>query len=448
MLYLFFVSCPRGLEQVLVQELEEIARRPEVIRSASFSIKNVLPGGVQLAGQQAAAYAINLHSRIANRVLMQLQHSPYANEQDIYAVAERTPWEKYFDSTFTFRVDLTAQHSPLASLNFATLRIKDAICDRLRARYGDRPSVQTTAPDMRIYAHLTERDFTLYLDTSGEPLFKRGWRTQKGEAPIKENLAAGIVRLSGWQPQQTFFDPMCGSGTFLIEAAQMALGIPPGGARTFAFEKMKQVDLKLWHALREQALNQADRTVPLHIMGSDISTDMLTLTRANWQRAGLPGMIELKQLDARFLKPVPTNFSETNTSATNPDAAGVMVLNPPYGERITVRGKGEQRRRGDSLSRLEKGHYGHQKTRFHQAEQESCAASNLREEDEATANEFAAAFASSLKQHFAGWQVYVLSGDLKFPRRMRLKESQRTPLFNGPIECRLFRFAMVAGSAR
>ncbi len=447
MSYLFFVSCPRGLEQVLVQELEEIARRPEVIRSASFSIKKVLPGGVQLAGQQATAYAINLHSRIANRVLMQLQHSSYADEEDIYATAKRTPWEKYFDSTFTFRVDLTAQHSPLTSLNFATLRIKDAVCDRLRACYGDRPSVQTTAPDIRIYAHLTEHGFTLYLDTSGEPLFKRGWRTQKGEAPIKENLAAGIVRLSGWQPQQTFFDPMCGSGTFLIEAAQIALGIPPGGARTFAFEKMKQIDLKLWHALREQALNQADRTVPLHIIGSDISTDMLTLTRANWQRAGLPGMVELKQLDARFLKPMTNNFA-ASSAPVNLGVAGVMVLNPPYGERITVRGKSEQRRRHNSLSSLEKGRYGNQKTHSHQVEQEGHAASHLSEEDEATANEFAAAFASSLKQHFAGWQIYVLSGDLKFPRRMRLKESQRTPLFNGPIECRLFRFAMVAGSAR
>ena len=447
MSYLFFVSCPRGLEQVLVQELEEIARRPEVIRSASFSVKNILPGGVQLSGQQATAYAINLHSRIANRVLMQLQHSPYTNEEDIYAIAQRTPWEKYFDSTFTFRVDLTAQHSPLTSLNFATLRIKDAVCDRLRARYGDRPSVQTTAPDMRIYAHLTEHDFTLYLDTSGEPLFKRGWRTQKGDAPIKENLAAGIVRLSGWQAQQTFFDPMCGSGTFLIEAAQMALGIPPGGARTFAFEKMKQVDLKLWHALREQALNQADRTVPLHIMGSDISTDMLTLTRANWQRAGLPGMVELKQLDARFLKPMSNNFSTASTPV-NLGAAGVMVLNPPYGERITVRGKAEQRRKDDSLSSQESGRYGHQSARFNQARQAGHATSDLSGEDEAVANEFAAALATSLKQNFAGWQVYVLSGDLKFPRRMRLKESQRTPLFNGPIECRLFRFAMIAGSAR
>lgn len=366
---------------------------------------------------------------------MQLHHATYQNEQDLYEIAHALHWEQFFDASFTLRVDVTAHRSPLTSLNFATLRIKDAICDRLRARDGQRPSVNTHQPDVRIYAHLGEQEVTIYLDTSGEPLFKRGWRIDKGEAPIKENLAAGILRLSAWQVDQPLFDPMCGSGTFLIEAAQMALNLPAGGQRTFAFEKMKHTDLRLWKALRAQAQvihTQEERAYRLrNIVGSDISGDMLAHVRTNWQRAQLPGMVELKQLDARFAKPPCAS-------------AGVMVLNPPYGQRITMRGvhkgrdskpapRGRQSQRDDAL-----GHTPH-------AMRED---SQMNSEDEATANAFAADFSKNLKQSFAGWEVFILSGDLTLPRRMRLKESRRTPLWNGPIECRLFSFTMVAGSAR
>ncbi|SPA12012.1 Putative methyltransferase [Cupriavidus taiwanensis] len=408
----FFAPCPRGLESALAEELREIAVMPGMAALAPFAVHQEVPGGVNFSGEMAAAYAVNLHSRIASRVLMRVAARGYRHEDDIYTLARGVRWEQWFSPDESLRVDITSHKSPLRSLNFTALRVKDGVCDAMRERLGARPSVDTVSPDVRIYAHLTERDCTLYLDTSGEPLFKRGWRTEKGEAPLKENLAAGILRLAGWVPGQTFrpfYDPMCGSGTFLVEAAQVALGIAPGGSRSFAFEWLKGMDTKAWQKLKADAqrarmLASADE---LQVVGSDISTDMLAITRANWERAGLPGEARTKQVDARFVQPP---FDEP----------GLLLMNPPYGERIAVRG---QRRAPEDEQPRD-------------------------EVEEAAANQFASAFATTLKQHFAGWQAWVFTGDLGFPRRLRLKESRRTPLYNGNIECRLFRFDMVRGANR
>ncbi|EYS96396.1 DNA methyltransferase [Cupriavidus sp. SK-4] len=408
----FFAPCPRGLESALAEELREIAAMPGMAALAPFTVHQEVPGGVNFSGEMAAAYAVNLHSRIASRVLMRVAARGYRHEDDIYTLARGVRWEQWFSPDESLRVDITSHKSPLRSLNFTALRVKDGVCDALRDRVGARPSVDTASPDVRIYAHLTERDCTLYLDTTGEPLFKRGWRTEKGEAPLKENLAAGILRLAGWVPGQTFrpfYDPMCGSGTFLIEAAQVALGIAPGGSRSFAFEWLKGMDTKAWQKLKADAqrarmLASADE---LQVVGSDISTDMLAITRANWERAGLPGEARTKQVDARFVQPP---FEEP----------GLLLMNPPYGERIAVRG--QRRLPEEEMPRDEV--------------------------EEAAANQFASAFATTLKQHFAGWQAWVFTGDMGFPRRLRLKESRRTPLYNGNIECRLFRFDMVRGANR
>ncbi|PCH54519.1 MAG: RNA methyltransferase, partial [Burkholderiaceae bacterium] len=243
----FFVPCPRGLEPALAEELREIARYPAVVAAAPFEVHREVPGGVTFSGEMAAAYAVNLHSRIASRVLLRVAQRGYRHEDDIYSLVRQQRWEQWFSPDETLRVDVTAHKSPLRSLNFTALRVKDGVCDAMRERLGARPSVDTVSPDVRIYAHLTETDCTVYLDTTGEPLFKRGWRMEKGEAPLKENLAAGILRLAGWTAGQTdrpFFDPMCGSGTFLVEAAQVALGLAPGAARTFAFEWLKGCDTK------------------------------------------------------------------------------------------------------------------------------------------------------------------------------------------------------------
>jgi putative N6-adenine-specific DNA methylase len=416
----FFAPCPRGLEAALAAELAEIGARHETGAGAlHLEAGTQVPGGVHFRGGWAAGMATNLHSRIASRVLLKIAERAYRNEQDIYALAAEQRWETWFSANETLRVDLTAIKSPLRSLEFATLRVKDAVCDRLRSVSGARPSVDTAQPDVRIFAFLTANQCTLYLDTSGEPLFKRGWRLDKGAAPLRENLAAGILRVAGWSPGTPLFDPMCGSGTFLAEAAQIALGIAPGVERRFGFEKLKQYDITAWQALKVAALDakraaRASSRAELSVFGSDISGDMLEKARANLERAGLPP-IPLKQLDARAVTP--------------PIATpGIVVANPPYGERIAVRGRGP---RGDIRERDREPGDG-----FRRAQPDAADA------------EFFQAFGDALKQRFAGWRAFVLTADRKLPGQMRLRESAKTPLFNGPLECRLFRFDLVVGSVK
>lgn len=416
-LFDFFAPCPRGLEAALAAELAQIAARHAI---APYDAGAQVPGGVHFRGAWAAGMAANLHSRIASRVLLKIAHRPYRNEQDVYALTLEQPWERWFASTQTLRVDITAIKSPLKSLEFATLRVKDAICDRLREKTGARPSIDTAQPDVRVFAFLTAGDCTLYLDTSGEPLFKRGWRLDKGAAPLRENLAAGILRLAGWTPGTPLYDPMCGSGTFVAEAAQIALGVAPGVERRFGFEKLKQYDITAWQTLKVAAMD-AKRAArgkrdDLLIFGSDISGDMLEKARANLERAGVPSLW-LKQIDARNMTP--------------PAAApGVIVTNPPYGERIEVRGRGP---RGD-VRETGKNRGGDEAFRRTHADSPD--------------SEFFRALGDALKQRFAGWQAFMLSSDRTLPGQLRLRESAKTPLFNGALECRLFRFDLIAGSIR
>lgn len=388
----YFCPCPRGLEVALAEELTEIAQS-----STTLKVHNTVPGGVHCSGQLADAMRINLHSRIASRVLLRIAHGGYTNENDIYDLTLSSRWEDWFGLGHTIRVDVTAIKSPLKSLEFITLKIKDAVCDRFRDQTGERPSVDTRNPDMRISGFLDARTFTLYLDTSGEPLFKRGWRQETGDAPLRENLAAGLLRTAGWKPGTPLLDPMCGSGTLLIEAAQMLAGIPPGMQRSFAFEKFHSFKPAEWSAVRD-AVKLAIAPAEPTIFGSDISGDMLVMARNNLERAGIRFDVPLKQIEAQEVKP-PT------------DQPGLLIANPPYGERIDVRGDRSQ-------------------------------------EPDELAVAFFNAFGSTLKNRFAGWTVCMFTADLTLPKMLRLKESKKTPFFNGAIECRLFRFEMVAGSNR
>ena len=185
----YFCPCPRGLEAALAEEIGEIAQH-----SRTLKVHNQVPGGVHCSGSLADSYRLNLHSRIASRVLLRIAQGGYANENDIYDLTLAQPWEEWFDVDHTIRVDLTAIKSPLKSLEFITLKIKDAVCDRFRDLYSKRPSVNTRTPDMRIAGFLDAHTYTVYLDTSGEALFKRGWRQETGDAPLRENLAAGLER--------------------------------------------------------------------------------------------------------------------------------------------------------------------------------------------------------------------------------------------------------------
>jgi putative N6-adenine-specific DNA methylase len=380
------------MEAALAEELGEIAQQ-----STTLKVHNQVPGGVHCSGSLTDSYRINLHSRIASRVLMRIGVSSYENENDIYDLVLEQPWENWFNWDQTIRVDLTAVKSPLKSLEFTTLKIKDGVCDRFRDQFGKRPSVNTRTPDMRIFGFLDQRNFTIYLDTSGEALFKRGWREETGDAPLRENLAAGLLRVAGWKPGTPLFDPMCGSGTILVEAAQMVQGIPPGARRRFAFEKFRDFERDAWQDIK-QSVKPNPLPVEPTIFGSDISGDMVAMTRQNLRRAGIVFDVPLKQIEAQQVQP-PTQ------------QPGVLLTNPPYGERIGVRG---DRTLG---------------------------------QDE-MANQFYADFSTTLKQRFAGWTAWLFTADLGLPKMLRLKESRKTPFFNGALECRLFRFDMVAGFNR
>jgi putative N6-adenine-specific DNA methylase len=382
------------MEQALADELAEIAH---TTGSTSLKVHNQVPGGVHCSGTDTDAYRINLHSRIASRVLLRIANRTYANENDIYDLVLEQPWEDWFSVDHTIRVDITAIKSPLTSLEFTTLKIKDAVCDRFRDQFGRRPSVDTRTPDMRIMGFLDQRNFTIYLDTSGEALFKRGWREETGDAPLRENLAAGLLRVAGWKPGMTLFDPMCGSGTILIEAAQMVQGIPPGARRRFAFEKFRNFNARAWQEMKTAIKPNPLPNTPT-IFGSDISGDMVAMTRHNLRSAGILFDVPLKQIEAQQVQP-PTS------------EPGLLVTNPPYGERIGVRGD-----------------------------------STIPQDEMAVG--FYQQLSATLKQRFAGWTVYLFTADLGLPKMLRLKESRKTPFFNGALECRLFRFDMVAGFNR
>jgi putative N6-adenine-specific DNA methylase len=263
------------------------------------------------------------------------------------------------------------------------------VCDRFRADCGRRPDIDTARPDVRIHVFLTRQDYTLYLDTSGEALFKRGYRREAGEAPLRENLAAGILRLTGWTPGEPLLDPMCGSGTFLVEAARMALGIAPGSQREFGFERLAGHDAQLWARVRAGA-QAADPETPLRIYGSDRDAAAIAASRQNLESAGLAGRIELAVADV--------------TGISAPADNGVIVMNPPYGVRL---GQAD-----DTLAA------------------------------------FYPRLGDALKKNFAGWRAYIFTGDLRLPKLIGLAPSRRTPLFNGAIECRLYEFKLVSGSMR
>jgi len=377
-----FAPCPRGLEALLAEDVAGVG---------ATEIKTV-PGGAEFAGDHQCCYRLNLESRIATRVLRRLGDAPYAKEDDIYRFACEVDWPRLFSVERTLRIYVTAQRSPLKSLEFVTLRVKDAVCDRFRDVTGRRPSVDTKAPEVRIHLFLTDRKATLYLDTSGEPLWQRGHKMAKVGAPLKENLAAGILRLAGWKPGVPLLDPMCGSGTFLLEAAQMSIGDAPGLSRDpgeFGFERLRDFDAALWRRLKTEAAEHRVAAERLPIWGSDISADAVARANQNLAHAGLDDLVELERADL--------------LERAAPAPEGILVANPPYGERL-----GE-------------------------------------------ADELAALYprlGDALKKNFAGWTCWLLSADTRLPKLIGLKPARKIPLFNGNLECRLYGFPIVAGSNR
>ena len=411
------MPCAAGVEGLLADEVHQLT---------GLTGNDLLTGrgGVLANASWRDALRLNLHSRLTQRVLIQLSQTFYRNEKDLYDAASAVAWEIWFTTQQTFKIEITAQHSPLTSLNFAALKIKDAVADRFRAKRGERPNVNTQWPDVRIYVHLTTDSCTLYMDTSGEPLFKRGWREDKGDAPLKETLAAAMLAASGWDAHTPLYDPCCGSGTIAIEAAQIACGIAPGILRRFAFEKLLPFQPHVWQALQDDARAQ-EHAPTTEIHASDVAFRMVDFTQRNADRAGVGQVVQARGGDA--LQRMPPC-----------ETPGIMLLNPPYGERIAAAGvagvSSRDRYREPGAS-----------TRA----RDNVDLSRAREVAEGDdGGEFFAQLASHWKKNYNGWTAWMLTPDLKLPSKMRLKESRRVPMWNGPIECRMFRFDLMKGSVR
>ena len=408
-----FLPCAGGVEALLAAEVAALLG----------CAAEAGAGGVFVEGDERAAMRLNLESRLATRVLWPLIDGPYRDEHDLYALARRVEWPRWITPEQTLKVDASARRSPLASLNFAALRVKDAVCDTLREACGARPSVDTRQPDLPIALFAGEREAALYADLSGAPLFKRGWREDRGEAPLKETLAAAMLAAAGWQGRDedgALLDPCCGAGTIAIEAAQVACGVAPGLGRAFAFERLAPFRplRPAWQEMR-QAARARVHAPRVPVFAGDVSFRMTDFAARNAARAGVAQAIEFKTADA-LQRPAPA-------------AAGTIVMNPPYGERLELKG----RRVGD----------GHVQGA---AVSDRPAPQGARQSFEGADSQaaFYAALATHWKRHYGGWTAWVLSPEPKLPGLMRLKESRRVPLWNGPIECRLFRFAIEALAPR
>jgi putative N6-adenine-specific DNA methylase len=378
----FFAPCPRGLEQVLADELAPLG--------ATYI--EITDGGVGFSGDFELGQKACLWSRVASRVLWQVAHGEYRVEDDIYRLARGVDWPHLFASHLTIRVETNAIRSPLRSLDFVTLKVKDAIVDKFRVAMNSRPSIDTSMPDMRIFVFLTEYKATIYLDLAGEALFKRGYRRDGLAAPLRENLAAGMLLLKNWNGERPLLDAMCGSGTILCEAAMIAMNIAPGAQRPFSFEKLRFFNASQFKLIRDASSNSIGRIDDELIFGNDVSEAAVAATSRHLQNI----------VGADALKRIRLANQRAETLA-RPAENGLLLSNPPYGERL------------DELSQL---------------------------------RDWYPALGAWMKRELSGWTACFITADREMPSGVGFKPSKKTPLFNGALDCRLFEFQMYAGSKR
>lgn len=365
----------KGLEGVLADELRALGADDvaEGIRMVSFN------------GDKEMMYKANFCLRTALRILKPFYKFRATNPDDLYNQVKLYDWEQVLDVNKTFSIDATTFGDEFSHSRFVTYRVKDAIVDFFAERYNKRPSIRVTNPNIRIDVHIAGDEVTLSLDSSGDPLYKRGWREAQTDAPINEVLAAGIIKLSGWDGDSNFVDPMCGSGTFLVEAALIAANINPGVYRqSFAFQQWPDYDAALFDSIYND--DSGEREFKYKIYGSDINGKAIAISRANVRRAGVSKMVELE------LKPI-----EEYTQAPE---AGVLITNPPYGERLQV----------GNIEQL----YG--------------------------------TIGEKLKKVFGGYNAWVIGYDREHFDAIGLRSSLRYQLFNGALDCELRQYVMFSGS--
>ncbi|MBS3909073.1 MAG: RNA methyltransferase [Actinobacteria bacterium] len=370
----YFATCAKGIEAVLAREIE----------SLGLAVAGERTGGVAFTGTMEAAYRANLWLRTANRVLMPLKEFDCFSEQDLYSRVRKLDWPRYLTPSMTLAVDANVRDSHITHSKYAALKTKDAIVDHLRTKLGSRPDVNPNDPDLRVNVHIHRNRCTLSLDTSGESLHRRGYRRAQVEAPLKETLAAALVELTEWDGTTPFIDPMCGSGTIIIEAALKAANIAPGLIReSFGFERWLNFDKALWARLTDEARALRKSKLDVVIAGYDASSKAVKAAAANIRAAGLDEIITLGVKDISDFTP--------------PPGPGVIIVNPPYGERL-----GDK----EELAPLYK------------------------------------QIGDVFKQRCGGYTGYVFTGNLDLAKRIGLKTSRRFVLYNGPIESRLLKFEL------
>jgi len=370
----FFATTAKGVEEVLAAELVRLGAKGVGIES----------GGVRFGGGMEAAYRANLWLRTASRVLMPLGEFPCETPEQLYQGVRALAWSDYLTPDMTLAVDCNLRDSVLTHSGFVALKTKDAIVDQLRDQFGTRPNVDTKDPDLRVNVRLFRNRCTVSLDCSGAPLDRRGYRLDRHEAPLKENLAAALVELSGWDGSVPLVDPMCGTGTIVIEAALKGLRVPPGLSRKeFGFQRWRGFDAPLWDRVVAEAREGVLTTLPAPVQGSDISHSAVAMANENARRAGVLDQIALGRCQIAELAP--------------PPGPGVLILNPPYGKRL-----GEE----EALKPLYK------------------------------------EIGDVLKQRCKGYTAYLFTGNLELAKSVGLKATRRIVLYNGPIECRLLKYEM------
>ncbi|WP_266205797.1 THUMP domain-containing class I SAM-dependent RNA methyltransferase [Pontibacter kalidii] len=374
------VTTLSGLEEVLAEEL----------RALDMEFVKVGNRAVTCSGNMRQLYEANLWCRTAIRILRPIRQFKARDEKSLYEQVQKTNWAEIMDLGMTFAIDAVVSHSTFEHSLYVSQLTKDAIVDQFRAKTGERPSVDRIRPDVRLNLHMHDNVVTLSLDSSGDSLHRRGYRLQTNVAPLNEVLAAGIIALSGWDQQSPFVDPMCGSGTFLIEAALMAQNMAPGLFRRdpFGFEKWKDYNEQLFELVWNTAEAKAKSTPQAQIIGYDLDADYVAAARNNIENAGLESFIKVEQ----------ANFFETQA----PKGHGVVVMNPPYNERI----------QSDDINLLYK------------------------------------QIGDTLKQSYQGYDAFVFTGNLEAAKNVGLRTSRRVPLYNGSIECRLLKYELYRGSRR
>jgi putative N6-adenine-specific DNA methylase len=373
----FFATCGRGIEPVLADELR------------ALGAAEVTPGrgGVHFHGDRATLYLANLWLRTAIRVLRPILEVQVTSPDELYEAVRQVDWSRYLTPDHTIAVDCNVRDSHITHSKYAALRTKDAICDQFVECCGRRPSVDVDQPMVGLNLHVYKDAATLSLESSGESLHKRGYRPILTRAPLNEALAAAIIYLTGWKPDTPFIDPLCGSGTLPIEAAWLALKRPPGLTRKrFGFQGWMDFDVELWTSLRDEARRGVRHAVPAPVLGADIRGDAISFAIDNAKAAGIGHLLRFDKRDVRNFRP--------------PDGPpGMIVCNPPYGERI-----GEER---DLLKLYQ-------------------------------------TLGEVLAERCRGWTAHVFTGNPRLAAAIGLKPARQLPLFNGKIPCRLLTFAMPA----